>query len=118
MGLKRIASRLIARHGRTATLLRPNEGTTDAYGVYVPGADTSYSVKILPAKFATELTLVHSAYFDFADMRVLLSADGLNIEPQTTDKLNIDGTEFEVRKVSTLAPAGEVIFWEMQVRDV
>lgn len=118
MGLTDIASRLIAKHGQAATLLRPGEGTTDAFGGYIPGPDTAYPVTIISATYAIELQLAAAAFIDVGDMRVLVSVESLTVEPQTTDKLLIDGTEFEARRVSPLAPAGEVIFWEMQVRDV
>jgi len=118
MGMKEIASRLIARHGQAATLLRPGEGTTSPFGDYIPGPDAEIPVTVVSATYAVELQLVAAALLDVGDQRVLVSVEGLSVEPATTDKLRIDGTEFETRRVSPLSPAGEVIFWEMQVRHV
>ncbi|WP_299553196.1 hypothetical protein [uncultured Tateyamaria sp.] len=117
MGLKQIASRLIKQHGQAATLLRPGEGTDDGYGNVIPGPDAPHPVTLLSATYATELQLIAGGFLDVGDQRVLVSVEGLTVEPATTDKLLIDGTEFEVRRVAPLSPAGEVIFWEMQVRD-
>jgi hypothetical protein len=117
MGLTQIASRLIKKYGQAATLLRPGEGTDDGYGNVIDGPDVPYPVTLLSATYAIELQLIAGGFLDVGDQRVLVSVEGLAVDPVTTDKLRIDGTEFEVRRVSPLSPAGEVIFWEMQVRD-
>jgi len=52
MGMMETASRLIAKHGQAATLLRPGEGTTDGFGGYTPGPDTEYPVTILTATYS------------------------------------------------------------------
>lgn len=118
MGMIETASRLIAKHGQAATLLRPGEGTPDGYGGTIPGEDVAYPVTVLSATYAIELQLVAAAHLDVGDHRLLVAVEGLTIEPATSDKVLIDGTEFETHRVSPLAPAGEVIFWEMQVRNV
>ena len=118
MGLKQIASRLIKQHGQPATLLRPGDGMVDEYGGYTPGPDTAYAVTIISATYAIELQLIAGGFLEVGDQRLLVSVEGLAVEPQTKDKLLINGTELEARHVSPLSPAGEVIFWEMQVRDV
>ena len=117
MGLTQIASRLIKRHGQAATLLRPGEGTDDGYGNIIPSEDTEHPVTLLSATYAIELQLLAGAFLAVGDQRLLVSVEGLTVEPATTDKLLIDGTEFRTIRVSPLSPAGEVIFWEMQVRD-
>lgn len=118
MGLIEIASRLIAKHGQAATLLRPGDGTVDEYGGYTPGPDTAYPVTIISASYAVELQQFAAGYLNMGDQRVFVSVEGLTVQPQTSDKLLIDGIKFEARRVSRLAPAGEAIFWEMQVFDV
>ena len=118
MGLTKIVSRLIKKHGQAATLLRLGEEIgDDGYGNVIYGPDTSYPVTLLSATYAIELQLIAGGFLDVGDQRVLVSVEGLTVEPATTDKLLIDGTEFEVRRGAPLSPAGEVIFWEMQVRD-
>lgn len=116
MGMKQTASRLIAKHGQAATLLRPGEGTFDGFGGYTPGPDTEYPVTILTATYAVEVQFIAGGLMDVGDQRVFLSVEGLSLTPATTDRLRIGGEVFRTIRVSPLAPAGEVIFWELQVR--
>ena len=117
MGMMETASRLIAKHGQAATLLRPGEGTRDAMGGYIPGPDTEYPVTILAATYAVELHFAAFGFLSVGDQRVFLSVEGLPLTPALTDRLRIDGVVFRTIRVSPLAPAGQVIFWELQVRD-
>ncbi|PRX37913.1 hypothetical protein SAMN05216257_105118 [Meinhardsimonia xiamenensis] len=117
MGLMETASRLIAKHGQAATLLRPGPGTRDAYGQYIPGPDIEYPVTVLAATYAVEMQLIAGGFLEVGDQRLFLSAEGLTVTPSTTDRLRIGGQVFRTIRVSPLAPAGEVIFWELQVRD-
>ncbi|PHR03889.1 MAG: hypothetical protein COB29_12970 [Sulfitobacter sp.] len=117
MGLTQIASRLIKKHGQAATLLRPSEGTYDEYGGYIPGVDTEHPVTLVSATYAIELQVWAGGLVAVGDQRVLVSVEGFALKPETTDRLRIDGDIFRTIGVSPLAPAGEVIFWEMQVRN-
>jgi hypothetical protein len=117
MGLKQIASRLIKKHGQAAVIMRPGEEVQDEYGGISRGPDTSHPVTILSATYAIELQLVAGGLIGVGDQRIFVAADGLSIEPATSDKLQIDGIEYRTIRVSPLAPAGDVIFWEMQVRN-
>ncbi|WP_417429528.1 hypothetical protein [Kiloniella sp.] len=117
MGLKEIASRLINKHGQTATLLRPGEDIPDGGGGTIPGEDTEHPVALLSATYAVELQLIAGGFLDVGDQRLLMSVDGLTLDPATTDRLRIDGDLFRIIRISPLAPAGEVIFWELQVRN-
>ncbi len=118
MGMKETASRLMAKHGQAATLLRPGEGTDDGYGGITPGPDTEFPVTILTATYAVEVQFIAGGLLGVGDQRVFLSVDGLGLTPATTDRLRIGGEVFRTIRVSPLAPAGEVIFWELQVRNV
>lgn len=117
MGLKQIASRLIKQHGQAATLLRPGEGTVDDFGGYTPGPDTEHPVTMVSATYAIELQVWAGGLVAVGDQRVLVSVEGFDLTPETTDRLRIGGEIFRTIGVSPLAPAGEVIFWEMQVRN-
>jgi len=117
MGLRQKASRLIAKHGREIEILRPGEPVSDGAGNYIPGPDTAHPAQALSATYAVELQLIAGGLLDVGDQRVLVAVDGLDITPNTDDRASIDGTEYRIIRVSPLAPAGEVIFWELQVRD-
>jgi len=117
MGVKETASRLIAKHGRAIEILRECPGVPDGYGGYLPGPITTYAAVALSATYATELQLYAGGLLGVGDRRVLVAVEGLAIKPTTDDRVRIDGTGWRTIRVSPLAPAGEVIFWEMQVRD-
>ena len=117
MGMKETASRLIVKYGQAATLLRAGPPTQNAYGEEIPGVDTEYPVTILSATYAVEIQYIAAGLINVGDRRVFLSADGLTIEPEIADRLLIGGEEFSVARVSLLAPAGEEIFYELQVRN-
>lgn len=116
MGMKQTASRLIAKYGQAATLLRPGEPTYNLYGDVTYGPDTEYPVKLMSATYAVELQFISAGLMDVGDVRLLLSVDGLSITPTTIDRVRIGGEVFRVIRVSRLSPAGEVLFWELQVR--
>lgn len=117
MGLKQIASRLIKQYGQAATLLRPGEIIFDEYGGHSRATDIAYPVILLSTTYAIELQVFASGLIAVGDQRVLVSVDRLTLTPNKLDKLQIDGVTFRTISVSPLAPAGEVIFWEMQVRN-
>ena len=117
MGMKETASRLIAKHGRAIEILREGPGVPDGAGGFEPGPVTTYSAVAISATYAIELQLIAGGLFGVGDQRILLAVEGLAITPTTEDRVRMEGTEFRTIRVSPLAPTGEVIFWEMQVRD-
>jgi len=50
------------------------------------------------------------------DKRVLVAAGGLEITPKPSDRLKIDGTGHAIVQVKPFAPAGIVVFFEVQAR--
>lgn len=117
MGLKQTASRLIAKHGRAIEILRPGELVSDGAGNYIPGPDTTHPAQALSATYAVELQLIAGGLLDVGDQRILVSVEGLAITPGTDDRARMEGTEYRIIRVSPFAPAGETIFYELQVRD-
>lgn len=117
MGLKETASRLIAKHGQAIEILRQGPDVPDGYGGFDPGPITTYAAVAVSAAYAIELQLIAGGLLGVGDQRLLVAVEGLTITPTTEDQVRIDGIEFRTIRVSPLAPAGEVIFWEMQVRD-
>jgi len=116
MGLTKLASRLIAKHGLPATLLRPGPGTFNSLGEHIPGPDAEHPALVLVATYAIDLRFVGAGLLDVGDQRVFLSAEGMTA-PATTDRLRIGAEVFRLVRITTLAPAGDVIFWELQVRN-
>ena len=118
MGLTETASRLIAKHGQAAELLRPGEGTTDGFGGYTPGPDTDYPCTAVVATFTVDAEFIAAGLMDVGDLRVLVSVDGLAIEPETTDRISVDGKVLKIVRVVPHAPGGTLFFWEVQARDL
>ncbi|MEY8829649.1 hypothetical protein AB9K34_14775 [Sedimentitalea sp. XS_ASV28] len=117
MGLRETASRLIAKHGQAAQLLRPGPGTKDGFGGYIPGPDTAYPCKALLAEFTVNAEYIAAGLLDVGDVRVLVSADGLAIEPETTDRIDIGGDVLRIKRVVRHAPGGVLFFYEIQGAD-
>lgn len=117
MGMMETASRLIAKYGRAIEILRPGPGIPDGGGGTIPGPDTSHPAVAMSATYAIELQLIAGGLLGVGDQRILVAVEGLAITPTTEDRVRMEGTEFRTIRVSPLAPAGEAIFWEMQVRD-
>lgn len=117
MGLTETASRLIAKHGQAAEVLRPGPGTTDEFGGYTPGPDTAYTCKAVLAEFTVNAEYIAAGLLDVGDVRVLVSAEGLAITPETTDRINIDGEVLRIKRVVRHAPGGILFFYELQGAD-
>lgn len=118
MGMKDTASRLIAAHGQSAELLRPLPPVDDGFAT-VPnsGPPTPYPCKAFVANATVNEKFIAAGLMDVGDQRIFLSVDGLTITPETTDRIRIGATDLGIVRVSPLAPAGKVIFWELQVRN-
>jgi hypothetical protein len=50
------------------------------------------------------------------DRRVFLSVEGLTIQPETSDRLVLDGVTYLLVSIHPLAPDGVVRFYELQAR--
>ncbi len=117
MGMMETASRLIAKYGQPVTLLRPGERVPDGYGGFDIGPDIEAPAIAAVIAYAMELQAAYGGLVEIGDNRVLMSTEGLTVEPRTTDKLRIGGTVFRIIRVMPIAPDGLVRFWELQARD-
>lgn len=117
MGMKETASRLIAKHGQAATLLRPGPWIDDGFGM-VPGPDEPYPVTLVMASLTIEQKYIAAGFQGVGGQRVLVSTEGLTITPKTSDKIEVQGTALGIVSVTPLAPGGEVYFWEITAEDI
>jgi hypothetical protein len=117
MGMMETASRLLAKHGQGAELLRPGEGTYDDFGGYTPGPDTAYPCTAFVVSSTVNEEFIAAGLMDVGDQRVLVSVGGLAITPQTTDKIKIGATVLGIVRVVPHAPGGTLFFYEIQGRD-
>jgi hypothetical protein len=112
------ADRLIARFGQAGTLRRPT-ATGTAYNP-VAGDPGSHSCRFVVIEWA--VGEVDGSRVLSTDMKVLLAKGSLTIDPAPSDKLVIGGVEHHIigpdkgRGIKAVAPAGTVVFYELQVR--
>ena len=118
MGLTETATRLIAKHGQDAELLRPGPGTPDGMGGTIPGPDTAYPCTAFVATFTVNEEFIAAGLMDVGDQRVLVAVEGLTITPETTDKIKIGTSVLGIVRVVPHAPGGTLYFWEVQARDL
>lgn len=119
MGLTEMATRLIARHGQDAEILRPLPPIDDGFGM-VPNPDppTPYPCKAFVATFTVNEEFIAAGLMDVGDQRVLVAVEGLTITPETTDKIKIGTSVLGIVRVVPHAPGGTLYFWEVQARDL
>lgn len=112
--LRATAESLLAEKGQEITI------TTRTSGAYSVGSGN--------ATQTTATTTANAAVFDYAaadvdgtrilrgDKRVLLSAEGLTVVPDTTDRVTIGGVVHHIIDVQAVSPAGDVVLYKLQVR--
>lgn len=108
------ASALIAEYGVLMTLSQETAGGYDpATGSLTTSTNTypAYGVKLGYKRPDIDGTLVK-----VGDMKVLLSVDGLTVEPSTTDTLTIGGIDWKILRVDPLEPGDTTIMYTLQVR--
>jgi hypothetical protein len=115
MGLKKLASRLIAKHGRAIEILRQGPGVNDGFGNQAPGPVVAYPAIAVSASNAILAELIGGFLVDSEDQRLLLSCDGLAIVPTTDDEVRMEGQIYRIKRVSPLAPDGQPLFYDLQV---
>lgn len=112
MGLSQIAARLIARHGFGAEILRrgpDNQSTTP------PTLGEAF-------EFAVQVAVVSDGGQDRNGIdiqvdrkKVLVSSEGLAIEPEISDRIRINGRLYDIGSVKRITRGAGAIFYELQV---
>ncbi|UOM34863.1 hypothetical protein [Acuticoccus sp. I52.16.1] len=110
-----IARRLIARFGQDAVIMRPGEPTDDGYGNEIPGEPTAYPARAAVIDANVVLAHQQTGSLEPGDVRVLISTEGLPIEPDTADALWIGSEDWIITSVARLATDGEPLFFDMRV---
>lgn len=115
MGMTDTATRLIKRFGQDATLtIESNESDgslEDDPWADDAGTTTNHAVTVAVTEYTTE-ERANSLISDSA-LRVFMTA---GVEPSTSDKLVIGGTEYRIERVGILGPDGTVICYELRVQ--
>lgn len=105
------AERLIARFGQTGAIRR----TVSDGDVFNPSQTTTdYAATLVVLDFAKKD--IDGTLILQTDQLVYVSTASLAISPEVTDRLVVGGAVLTIVNAKPLAPAGTVVFWELQVR--
>lgn len=110
--LESTAKRLIDRFGRDAVLIKKGTPADGATLYDAPPADTESDIILCETRFSLmnrDGTLIKNG-----DKRWLISTEGL--APELEDKVQLDGTKYELINVDPLNPGGTVLLYEVQGR--
>lgn len=113
--LRSIAASMLTDKGQQMTL---NKRTSGAYDP-ATGASTVTSVPhtVTGAVFDFPAALIDGTLIQQGDKKVLVSALGLTVEPDTTnDTLEIGGLTHVIVSARKTSPAGTTVLWTLQVR--
>ena len=118
---KASADRIIERFGAPAALLRP----TSTGPVYdpTPGAPIEHPCVAAVIDFTDSEIFDNGGRVLSTDKHVILAKGALAIDPTPSDKLRVGDVEFWIiggppagRGIKTIAPAGVVVFYDLQCR--
>ena len=111
---KQLAMRLITKYGTTGTLNRATASTT---------GNEWEAPEITTQKYKCDAVIFGYTSFEINgvnilkdDRKILVPARSLDIVPCETDTVTIGEVEFSIVSVKTLAPSGDAITYELQVR--
>ena len=104
----------LTKHGTAMTLVVPADGTfVPQTGGFTPGTDKSYSVQGLVGNYLktrkTDTVQAKSRY-------IYLSPSGMTVTPMPGHKLRVENVEYEITSVDSVAPAGTVVLYQLQVQ--
>jgi len=103
---------LIAEFGQAITLRRYEAGGE----AYDPTAGGPYDVQVVGAVIDYALREIDGTRVLATDKKVLVAVGDATDPPTPAHRLVVSGVEHAIVSVSTLAPAGTVVMWTLQVR--
>lgn len=103
---------LIAEFGQTMILRRYDAGGE----AYDPTAGGPYDVQVVGAVIDYALGEIDGTRVLATDKKVLVAVGDVTDPPTPAHRLVVSGVEHAIVAVSTLAPAGTVVMWTLQVR--
>jgi hypothetical protein len=113
--LRATADGLLTDKGQSMTLTKTTAGTYDP--------ETGTSTPTTEAHTVTGVVLdypnreIDGTLILRGDKKVLVSADGLAVDPAPQDTLTFGGVVNQVIDAKPLRPAGTVVLWTLQVRN-
>jgi hypothetical protein len=104
------AAALISQFGQAVTFTRPTGSFTP--GVGIGAGSTTYPATLVAESYS--VGEVDGMLIEAGDMKALVSS---TTPPEMGDNVPVNGKTRRVQNVTPLAPGGEVIFYELQLRN-
>lgn len=106
------AERLIKRFGQQGAIRRTTMTGGDPWN---PTPETNdYNCTLVVIEYS--LRERESSLIGATDKKVLISPEGLTIEPTASDQVVVGGKPHEIVRVDPLDPGGTVVMWDAQTR--
>jgi hypothetical protein len=112
MGMTAIASRVIKRFGRSASLIREGTTTGPSWSPTIGEPTVTPCTAALTRYSEAERagTLISET-----DRKVIVSMDGLSVVPTVADKLRVDGDDYSIQSVQAVETKGSVHLYTLRV---
>lgn len=112
--LRSTAHGLLRDKGATLTLTKKTSGAYSQSTGAATVTETTYS--ITAAVFDYPQRVIDGTLIQQGDKKVLVSAQGLTVDPDVDDAVTISSVSHQVVRARKISPAGEIVIWELQVR--
>lgn len=104
------ASRLLRKSGKTAVLVRPGERIGPVWDSQV-GPETRHNITVVETSSRQRN---NAGDLIGESLTTLLMAVG-DVEPRTTDSVEVDGVLHQIMDVRALRPGSIVLMWEIDL---
>ena len=112
-GLKATARKLLANFGQSMTFSRESEPVYDNETNTVTSTTITFSDKGVIFPFGKGVSNVNGSIIQTGDQEVFWQG---STEPKPTDKLTVNGVDYNVIAVMPIEPAGVNVLYQIQVR--
>jgi hypothetical protein len=112
--LRAMAHGQLVDKGATLTLKKRTAGAYDPNTGAATVTETSYS--ITGAVFDYPQRVIDGTLIQQGDKKVLVSAEGLTVDPDVDDAVNIATVDHTIVVAKKISPADEDVLWELQAR--
>jgi hypothetical protein len=112
--MRQTALRMLGDKGRAMTLHKQTPGTYNPATGSAPITEADHAC--IGAEFDFPALLIDGTSIQYGDKKVLIAAQGLDVEPDVGDFITSGSTRRKVIASKAVAPAGTVVIWQLQVR--
>lgn len=105
------ADRLLSRFGKTAVLEKPGEPSGPAWDP-VPGEPTQHEITVLEFN---ERVRDRSGTLIGQSVTTLYVSTSAGVAPEKADRVQVDGSWYEIDEARRLAPGPTVLMWEVDL---